>query len=407
MPLRASPLRLRLGLVIKMGASIAAIAGLSGAMAERRRVDNQGRAMRPWWWRTELSHPPDRCQPFLCNTGKRVVNAIPSTVLEALQMEGNRKLKKKRAFRLVREIELYETDLTNSQCDNRAEHLPRRRHRGTSPRPSDYKSATLPLSYAGRASIHLQLSLENQKVIVAWTTLTTAETIIFLLQWQGKLRVESALFVPVTRSQREYPDLVHFILTGTLPRCSTLTITSELRLLASRLCGSPPGFSHVGIVPDDAAGVEPTDNYTRYETRTVDRLVLRSHCSPGEEPTIITRVIRRGQWIVSFYEVTPHHARNPQITTLYETRIVDLFVLRSHLSPGEEPTDNFKLWRISSMSLLISCRIEVSLEQRRNARAKGDKGDPRENPLTSGIVRNDCHMRKSGSDPAGNVTRFA
>ncbi|KAJ8872564.1 hypothetical protein PR048_026170 [Dryococelus australis] len=33
-----------------------------------------------------------------------------------------------------------ETDLlTSSQCDNRAEHLPRRRHRGANPRPSDYR----------------------------------------------------------------------------------------------------------------------------------------------------------------------------------------------------------------------------------------------------------------------------
>ncbi|KAJ8865730.1 hypothetical protein PR048_033251 [Dryococelus australis] len=41
--------------------------------------------------------------------------------------------------------------LTNSQCDKRAEHLPRRKHRGANPRPSDSKSATLPLSYEGRA----------------------------------------------------------------------------------------------------------------------------------------------------------------------------------------------------------------------------------------------------------------
>ncbi|KAJ8869172.1 hypothetical protein PR048_030742 [Dryococelus australis] len=48
-----------------------------------------------------------------------------------------------------------ETDLlTNSQCDNRSEHPPRRRHRGANPRPSDYKSATLPLSYDGRASLN-------------------------------------------------------------------------------------------------------------------------------------------------------------------------------------------------------------------------------------------------------------
>ncbi|KAJ8871735.1 hypothetical protein PR048_028071 [Dryococelus australis] len=43
-----------------------------------------------------------------------------------------------------------ETDLlTNSQCDDRAEHLPRRWHRGANPRPSDYN--LLPLSYEGRA----------------------------------------------------------------------------------------------------------------------------------------------------------------------------------------------------------------------------------------------------------------
>ncbi|KAJ8875265.1 hypothetical protein PR048_023160 [Dryococelus australis] len=54
--------------------------------------------------------------------------------------------------------------LTNSHCDSRAEHLPRRRHRGANPRPSDYRSATLPLSYEGRASHSLtnfQLKFES------------------------------------------------------------------------------------------------------------------------------------------------------------------------------------------------------------------------------------------------------
>ncbi|KAJ8897796.1 hypothetical protein PR048_003146 [Dryococelus australis] len=39
--------------------------------------------------------------------------------------------------------------------------------------------------------------------------------------------------------------------------------------------------------------------------------------------------------------------------------------------------------------------IEGSMEQHRNERV-GETGDPRENPLTSGIVRHDSHMRKSG-----------
>ncbi|KAJ8866104.1 hypothetical protein PR048_033628 [Dryococelus australis] len=37
----------------------------------------------------------------------------------------------------------------------------------------------------------------------------------------------------------------------------------------------------------------------------------------------------------------------------------------------------------------------------------GEVGDPRENSPTSGIVRHDSHLRKSGSEPAGDSTRFA
>ncbi|KAJ8894337.1 hypothetical protein PR048_006963 [Dryococelus australis] len=49
---------------------------------------------------------------------------------------------------------------------------------------------------------------------------------------------------------------------------------------------------------------------------------------------------------------------------------------------------------------------DVSMEQRWNARAE-ETGGPRENPPTSGIVRHDSNVRKSGSDPARNRTRFA
>ncbi|KAJ8871246.1 hypothetical protein PR048_027552 [Dryococelus australis] len=44
-------------------------------------------------------------------------------------------------------------------------------------------------------------------------------------------------------------------------------------------------------------------------------------------------------------------------------------------------------------------------QRRRNERA-GETGDPRENPPNSRIVRHDSHMRKSGSDPAGDLTGF-
>ncbi|KAJ8865978.1 hypothetical protein PR048_033502 [Dryococelus australis] len=49
---------------------------------------------------------------------------------------------------------------------------------------------------------------------------------------------------------------------------------------------------------------------------------------------------------------------------------------------------------------------EVGMEQRRNAKL-GEMGEPRDNPPTSGIVRRDSHMRKSGSDPVSIRTRFA
>ncbi|KAJ8877209.1 hypothetical protein PR048_021663 [Dryococelus australis] len=44
---------------------------------------------------------------------------------------------------------------------------------------------------------------------------------------------------------------------------------------------------------------------------------------------------------------------------------------------------------------------KASMEQRWNARARGT-GDPQENLSTSGTVRHDSHMPKSGSDPNGN-----
>ncbi|KAJ8898382.1 hypothetical protein PR048_003742 [Dryococelus australis] len=53
--------------------------------------------------------------------------------------------------------------LTNSRCDNRAEHLPPQRHRGANPRPSDYKSATLPLSYEG-STTHSLVNLYSMDI---------------------------------------------------------------------------------------------------------------------------------------------------------------------------------------------------------------------------------------------------
>ncbi|KAJ8886168.1 hypothetical protein PR048_012377 [Dryococelus australis] len=45
--------------------------------------------------------------------------------------------------------------------------------------------------------------------------------------------------------------------------------------------------------------------------------------------------------------------------------------------------------------------IELSMEQHQNENT-GEIGDPREKPLTSGIVRHDSHTQKSGNEPAWN-----
>ncbi|KAJ8894357.1 hypothetical protein PR048_006987 [Dryococelus australis] len=140
---------------VKMGACISATAGLSGAMAaivavdtprknkwsrlksianqEKRRgpwkicatvaedkiisfnwirageswlVCNQGRAIRPWWWGTELSHPPDRCAPPLCNTGKSVRNDVLANYLGwdfALSSEVNKPPSEKVEYSVVQQ----------------------------------------------------------------------------------------------------------------------------------------------------------------------------------------------------------------------------------------------------------------------------------------------------------------
>ncbi|KAJ8869204.1 hypothetical protein PR048_030776 [Dryococelus australis] len=50
---------------------------------------------------------------------------------------------------------------------------------------------------------------------------------------------------------------------------------------------------------------------------------------------------------------------------------------------------------------LLTRGSEVSMEQYRNGRMV-EVGYPRENPPTSGIIRHDTHMRKSGGSPTGN-----
>ncbi|KAJ8883369.1 hypothetical protein PR048_015212 [Dryococelus australis] len=67
----------------------------------------------------------------------------------------------------------------------------------------------------------------------------------------------------------------------------------------------------------------------------------------------------------------------------------------------DDEVDNYTQQRNANMAIASS---ELRMEQRCNTRA-GEMGDPGENSPTSCIVQQDFHVRKCGSDPAGNQTR--
>ncbi|KAJ8867380.1 hypothetical protein PR048_031181 [Dryococelus australis] len=133
-------------------------------------------------------------------------------------------------------------------------------------------------------------------------------------------------------------------------RCSPWSASGRAVSLLASDQGEPglipgrltPGFSHVGIVADDAAG---------------RRVFLGYLPLPP---------------VLSF----PHYSVLTSIT---------LF--------GSQDLAVQSYPNLFTHSLLFL--NEVRMEQRRNARAE-ETGDHRENPLTSGIVRHDFHLRKSG-----------
>ncbi|KAJ8880154.1 hypothetical protein PR048_016617 [Dryococelus australis] len=61
----------------------------------------------------------------------------------------------------------------------------------------------------------------------------------------------------------------------------------------------------------------------------------------------------------------------------------------------DQPGNQLEKVRAPTKNRSRKLTIEMSMEDRRCERA-GETGDPRENPPTSGIVRRDSHMRKSG-----------
>ncbi|KAJ8883321.1 hypothetical protein PR048_015164 [Dryococelus australis] len=126
-----------------------------------------------------------------------------------------------------------ETDLlTNSQRYKRTENLQRRRHRDTNPRPSDYKSASLPLIYGVKASIpynsHFKIFWAALDTIVLRADVGEPKWMWFSAEMQG-------------RGETGDP----WASSGTIPTCENPEADPDRVTV---------GFSHVGIVPDDAVG---------------------------------------------------------------------------------------------------------------------------------------------------------
>ncbi|KAJ8894962.1 hypothetical protein PR048_000270 [Dryococelus australis] len=115
-------------------------------------------------WRPEITARSQRIESVRGITavgaakGERLACSPPTKANRARSPAGSPDLRKWESCRtiplvgggvfFVGDLPSSETDLlTNSQCYTRTEDLPRRRYRGENPRPSDYMSAALPLSY--------------------------------------------------------------------------------------------------------------------------------------------------------------------------------------------------------------------------------------------------------------------
>ncbi|KAJ8888357.1 hypothetical protein PR048_007847 [Dryococelus australis] len=239
--------------------------------------------------------------------------------------------------------------------------------------------------------------------------LTAAETIIFLLQWRRKLRVNSALFVPQTRGYRKHPmkvielgmeqrrnerawgtgDRRPSASSGTIPTCENPGVTrpgiepgspwweASGLTAGARMSGNVSLYQNTAI-PVGRVGRQPSGNRAVYRLFTTDRLPpRRTWLKPWPDHS---RIFASG-----------NRARRYRMSAAF---LGDL--------PFSPPLHSCAA-SFSPLFTLIGSRdlasrepmrvIEVRMWQRCNEWA-GGTGDPRENPLTSGVVRYDSRMRK-------------
>ncbi|KAJ8875173.1 hypothetical protein PR048_023068 [Dryococelus australis] len=103
--------------------------------------------------------------------------------------------------------------LTNSQCDQRTEYLPHRGQRGANPRPSDYKSATLSLSYEGRALIY-QVEIMGGKFIWDWSS-ACFQQLQHRIGWRSTIYKLDSLCRRTSQQMFKIATMCHYIYMNT------------------------------------------------------------------------------------------------------------------------------------------------------------------------------------------------
>ncbi|KAJ8888634.1 hypothetical protein PR048_008126 [Dryococelus australis] len=186
-----------------------------------------------------------------------------------------------------------------------------------------------------------------------------------------------------------------------------------VRLLASQLDepgsifgGVASGFSHVGILLDDAAGWRVFSDVSCFPHPCIPAL-LRNHLVVYVAPRV--RSIRVTEYRVHAVEEALQH--DASVALASSQRSAGVCSKRQSKDVVLCCDPNCQLhFPLPSASQIIAHNESDS------ARVRGanvfsaeteETGEPRENPLTSGIILRDFHMLKSGSDPAGNRILFA
>ncbi|KAJ8873550.1 hypothetical protein PR048_024368 [Dryococelus australis] len=213
---------------------------------------------------------------------------------------------------------------------------------------------------------------------------------------------------------------------GYTDTCVKRTIASNLRALNWRAVFPPVLHLHVQLASSDAIILLVQDRFQNTVVSSsflvcLKRVLVRVNCLRANNEGTVSELQNPG-WLGQMGK--PHQqpvvkTNTTSVYTLqkakskYRNRIqLERASQKQSSDTHKTSYDRVKRCRERKINIKASQRAnvdvftEVCMEQRRNASA-GGTGDPRENLPTSGIVRSDSLMRKSGHDPAGNLTRLA